>query len=224
MSVIFNNMIYGSFIYRGNYILSSGTKAPIYGTGPGTYPPSGWTGIQNASVDDGYIGPVSLPFTFYHSGVGYNSVYIESNSYLTYGAGSNNYSSLSASNPLLPKYFLGSADNSYQRVSYYTSGTNYFRVRYEGTAATSGTVGNPNIVYEVTHFNPAKTSGNNVIEVLVGKHSRTTAAAGLFGVANTTTYWATGTLVANQSYVFVGSATGNNHTIYSGYYMSGTDY
>jgi len=224
MSVIFNNMIYGSNIFRGNYVLTLGTKAPIYGTGPGAYPPTNWTGIQNVSFDDGFIGPVPLPFTFYHSGVGYTSVYIESNAYLTYGAGSNAFNSLSSSNPALPKYFLGAADNSYQRVSYFTSGTDYFRFRFEGTAGTSGTVGNPNIVYEVTHFNPSKTSGNSVIEVLVGKHNRGTAAGGLFGTANTTTYWATGTLVANQSYVFVGSATGNNHTIYSGYYMSGTNY
>lgn len=221
MSVIFNNLFYGSFTYRAGYVLTLGTKAPVFGTGPGTYPPTSWTGLQNVSADDAYIGPVLLPFTFYHSGVGYNSVYIGSNSYLTYGAGSNNYSGLSSSNPALPKYFLGSADNSYQRVSYYSFNADYFRIRYEGTSGTSGTVGNPNIVYEVTHFNPNKTNGNNVIEVLVGKHGRTT---GLFGSANTTNYWASGTIAANQSYVFVGSATGNNHTIYSGYYMSGTDY
>jgi len=221
MTVTFKNLVYGSFTYRANYVLTVGTKAPIFGTGPGVYPPSGWTGAQNTSFDDAYIGPVPLPFTFYHSGVGYNSVYIGSNSYLTYGAGSNAFNSLSSSNPALPKYFLGSADNSYQRVSYIASGTDYFRNRYEGTASTSGTVGNPNIVYEVTHFNPDMTSGNNVIEVLVGKHSRT---IGLFGVANTTTYWTSGTIAANQSYVFVGSATGNNHTIYSGYYMSGINY
>lgn len=221
MSVVFNNLIYTSFSYQGNYFLTLGTKAPVFGAGAGPYPPSSWTGLQNISADDAFIGPVPLPFTFYHSGVGYTSVYIGSNSYLTYGAGSNNFSGLSQSNPNLPKYFLGAADNSYQRVSIFTSGTDYFRLRYEGTAATGGTVGNPNIVYEVTHFNPAKTSGNNIIEVLVGRHSRT---SGLFGAANNSTFWTSGTISANQSYVFVGSATGNNHVIYSGRYMGGTDY
>ena len=126
------------------------------------------------------------------------------------------------SNPPLPKFFLGAADNSYQRVSYVFSGTNYVRIRYEGTASTSGTVGAPNIVYEVTHFNPSLFGGNNVIEVLVGKHSR--VSGGLFGSANTTTYYVSGTIAANQSYVFDGTATGNNHTLYTGYYISGTDY
>lgn len=226
MTVTFNNMVYGSFTYTVPpvpvvYNVTLGTKAPVYGAGNGPYPPSSWTGIQNASIDDGYILVSGFPFTFYHSGVGVTSVYVASNSYLTYGAGSNNFSSLAANNPLLPKYFLGAADNSYQRVAYIISTPNYVRIRYEGTASTSGLAGAPNIVYEVTHFNPSQFNGNNVIEVLVGKHART---SGLFGAANNTTYSVSSTIAANQSYVFVGSATGNNHTLYTGYYVSGTDY
>ena len=226
MTVTFNNMVYGSFVYRvpaipGVYNVTSGTKAPVYGTGPGAYPPSSWTGLINLSADDAYTIVPNFPFTFYHSGVASANVYVGSNAYLTYGGGSNVFNGLSSSNPALPKYFLGASDNSYQRVSYFTSGTNYVRLRFEGTASTSGTIGNPNIVYEVTHFNPALFSGNNVIEVLVGKHSRT---AGLFGAANNTTFYVSSTIAANQSYVFVGSATGNNHTLYTGYYISGTDY
>ena len=90
------------------------------------------------------------------------------------------------------------------------------------SASTSGTVGAPNIVYEVTHFNPSLFGGNNVIEVLVGKHAR--VSGGLFGSANTTNYYVSGTIAANQSYVFDGTSTGNNHTLYTGYYISGTDY
>lgn len=226
MSVTFNNMVYGSFTYRtpaapGVYNITSGTKAPVFGTGPGAYPPASWTGIQNVSADDAYVLVSGFPFTFRHSGVAGTSVYVGSNSYLTYGGGSNNFNGLSSSNPALPKFFLGSADNSYQRVSYFI-GTDYVRIRYEGNASTSGTVGNPGIVYEVTHFNPALFGGNNVIEVLVGKHNR--VAGGLFGSANNTTYYVSGTIAANQSYVFDGTATGNNHTLYTGYYISGTDY
>ena len=226
MSVTFNNMVYGSFTYRtpvapGVYNITSGTKAPVFGTGPGAYPPASWTGIQNASADDAYTIVPNFPFTFYHSGKASANVYVGSNSYLTYGGGSNVFNILSSSNPPLPKFFLGSADNSYQRVSYYI-GTDYVRLRYEGTGATSGTIGNPNIVYEVTHFNPALFGGNNVIEVLVGKHVRTFGA--LFGSANNTTYYVSGTIAANQSYVFDGTSTGNNHTLYTGYYISGTDY
>lgn len=227
MSVTFNNMVYGSFTYKvppapGVYSLTSGTKLPVYGTGPGLYPPTGsWVGIQNASADDAFRTVSAIPFTFYHSGLGTSIVYVGSNSYLTYGGGSNNYSALSSANPPFPKYFFGSADNSYQRVSYYVSGTDYIRIRYEGNGGTSGTVGNPGIVYEVTHFNPSLFNGNNVIELLVGKHNRT---AGLFGAANSTTFSVSSTITANQSYVFIGSATGNNHVLHTGHYIAGTDY
>lgn len=224
MSVIFNNMVYGSFTYRvpGVYTVTSGTKAPVYGAGPGAYPPSGWTGLQNVSLDDGFlIVPFPASFTFYHSGKATSNVYVSTNAYLTYGSGSNVYNALSSSNPALPKYFLGASDNSYQRVSYIHYSTDYVRIRYEGNGGTTGTVGNPGIVYEATHFNPTVFGGNNVIEVLVGKHNRT---AGLFGAANTTTYSVSSTIAANQSYVFVGSATGNNHTLYTGYYVAGTNY
>lgn len=222
MTVTFNNMVYGSFVYRtpSVYNITLGTKAPVYGTGPGAYPPSSWTGIWNVTADDAYTIVPNFPFTFRHSGRAVANVYVGSNSYLTYGGGANVFNSLSSSNPPLPKFFLGSADNSFQRISYYIS-TDYVRLRYEGNGTTSGTVGNPGIVYEVTHFNPSLFGGNNVIEVLVGKHNRT---AGLFGSANNTTYYVSTTIAANQSYVFDGTATGNNHTLYTGYYISGTDY
>jgi hypothetical protein len=146
MTVTFNNMVYGSFVYRapsipGVYNLTLGTKAPVYGTGPGAYPPSGWTGLINVSADDFFTIVPNFPFTFYHSGVAAANVYVGSNSYLTYGGGSNVFNGLTSSNPALPKYFLGASDNSFQRVSYFTSSTNYVRLRYEGTAGTGGTEG-----------------------------------------------------------------------------------
>ena len=90
MTVTFNNMVYGSFGYRapaapGIYSITSGTKAPVFGTGPGAYPPSGWTGLINQSFDDAYTIVQNMPFTFSHSGVTSANVYVESNSYLTYG-------------------------------------------------------------------------------------------------------------------------------------------
>ena len=196
------------------YSIVAGTKLPIYGTGGGTYPPTGsWTGIQNASVDDSFL-TINLPFTFYIAGSGYSTTYMGSNTYLTFSAGSSNFNSLGASNPALPKFMFGAADNSYQRVSRYAFGTDYQRIRYEGTASTGGTVGSPNIVLEITLFNPSLTGGNNVLELLVGNHSRTT---GVRMVANSTTQYATYTLTQNQSYVFEGNSNGTSWTIYTGY-------
>ncbi len=197
----------------GSYSIISGTKAPTYGAGGGTYPPSGWTGIQNASVDDNFL-TINLPFTFSIAGVGYTQTFMGSNTYLTFSAGSSNFNGLSASNPTLPKFMFGAADNSYQRVSRFTSGTDYLRIRYEGTAATSGTVGSPNIVLEITLFNPSLTGGNNVLELLVGNHSRIN---GVRMVASSTTQYATYTLSQNQSYVFEGNSNGTSWTIYTGY-------
>jgi hypothetical protein len=223
MTVTFIDFKYTSFKQPvSGFVLTSGTKGPVYGAGPGPYPPSiNWTGIQNGTVDDSFLTLSGFPFTFRFAGTGYTTVFIGSNSYLTYGAGSSIFNVLSASNPAVNKIFIGSADNSYQRVSHYISG-DYVRIRYEGNGSTSGTVGNPGIVYEVTHFNPDLTGGNNVVEILVGKHNRT---GGLFGAANATSYISTTpTISANQSYVLVGNDTGTNFTIYSGHYMSGTDY
>lgn len=197
----------------GPYSIVPGTKLPIYGTGGGAYPPSGWTGIQNASVDDSFL-TIALPFTFNIAGVGYTTTYMGSNSYLTFGAGSTLFNGLSASVPALPKFMFGAADNSYQRVSTYSFGTDYLRIRYEGTAATSGAVGSPNIVLEITLFNPSVTGGDNVLELLVGNHSRLT---GVRNVASATTAYATYTLSQNQSYVFQGNSTGTSWTIYTGY-------
>jgi hypothetical protein len=206
------------------YSIVSGNKAPIYGTGGGTYPPTGsWTGIQNSSVDDASLS-VTIPFTWTINSTGYTSAFVGSNTYITFGSGSSNYSSLSSSNPFLNKFHLGAADNSYQRVSRISNtagGQSYLRIRYEGNGSTSGTAGSPGIVYECTFFNPSSFGGKNVIEVLVGNHNRT---AGQFGVANTSTYYASGTIAANKSYVFEGNSTGTTWTIWTDYKVSGTDY
>lgn len=199
------------------YAVVSGTRAPVYGAGAGTYPPNAsWTGLFNSSADDAYL-TISLPFTFSIAGTGYTTTYLGSNSYFTFGSGATNYSSLSASNPAYPKMMYGAADNSYQRVSMVTYGSDYVRTRYEGTAATSGTAGSPNIVAEITFFNPTRTSGTNVVELLVGTHSRT---GGVACVASSSSAYATYTVAANQSYVFVGNAAGTSWTIYTGYHVN----
>jgi hypothetical protein len=200
--------------------VSFGNKLPIYGTGGGTYPPPGWTGIQNANADDQNLF-IGLPFTFYIAGSGYTAAYMGSNTYLTFGSGSNEWSGLSAFTPALPKFMFGAADNSYQRVSRFTSGTAYQRIRYEGAASTSGTVGSPNIVLEITLFNPANYDGYSVLELLTGNHGRT---GGARLVANSSTEYATYSQSSNASYVFVGSGIGNSWAIYSNSYVNNTDY
>jgi uncharacterized delta-60 repeat protein len=193
--------------------ITSTNKLPIFGTGGATtHPPSGWTSLQNSSADDAFR-TFNTSFNFTINNTNYTAHNIGSNTYITWGGGSNAFSSLSASNPALNKLHLGAADNSFQRVSSLQL-SNYSRVRYEGNQSTSGTVGSPGIVLEVTIFNPANYGGQQVIEVLVGNHGRTTGQA---GIATTSTYYTTWSMAVNTSFVLVGNSTGTSWTRYLGH-------
>lgn len=199
--------------------ITSGTKAPILGSGAAAiYPESGWTGLQNASVDDAFV-TVPLGFTFYMAGTAYTTAYVGSNSYLTFGSGSTNYSSLSASNPAFPKFAFGASDNSYQRVSYKQSAGNWCKIRYEGNGSTSGTVGAPGITVELTLYNPAFLGTSYyVCEILIGNHNRLSA---LWGAYSASAAYSSGTYSASSSHVFVSTdTTGSGWTQWASYYVT----
>ena len=193
-----------------------GYAAPVYGvSGAGTFPASGWSNLFNSNVDDSNMS-IAIPFTFYMAGTGYGTTFLGSNSYITFGTGSSVYSSLSAANPPYPKLMFGSADNSYQRVSSLASASS-LKIRYEGIGATSGTAGAPGIVVELTLFNPALFLGSlSVIEMRVGVHNQLT---GLSMIANASSSLLSYTLAQNQSYVFIGDATGSTWKVVSGAHM-----
>lgn len=190
----------------GRVLLFNGDNSSSSG-----WPPTGYTSIQNYSQDDNFL-QISLPFTYTKDAVNYNSIFVGSNSYITFGNGSSQYSSLSGGNPSVPTLHIGSADNSWQRVAYKSS-TNYLTVRFEGTASTGGTVGSPNIVWEATFFkyqnvNLDSTVFNDdhwghIIMLNVGTHSRT---GGQFGISNGASYNAQGTIAAQTSYLIMGRA------------------
>jgi hypothetical protein len=151
---------------------------------------------MSVSQDDRNL-PFIIPFSFTVGTYTGNQWYMGSNTYVTGSAGSSLYSGLSAANPALNKFHLGSADNSWQRV-WTVMGENFARFRYEGTASTSGTPGSPNIVLEFTFFKPVGLT--QYAEVVYGVHSR---ASGQYGVANTTSWLvAAGTVPASTSVVF----------------------
>lgn len=100
--------------------------------------------------DDGYW-TLPLPFSINYLGVSYNTIYPSTNFYQTFGNGSTVWSGVSISNPALPKIMWCAKDNSVQRIYYGTEGVapnRTFRVRQEGTASVSGTVGSPTMVCE----------------------------------------------------------------------------
>jgi hypothetical protein len=213
---------FSNFRYAHSYKIELGNTNPRYGSAGGQYPPFGftsWTGVQNSSSDDAFLN-IPFQFNFYINGTAYNSVNVGSNTYLTFGSGSTAYSNLSASNPPFPKIMLGAADNSYQRLSYFSK-SYYTMIRYEGTAATSGTVGSPNIVYEITFYPnsvfPTRTTFNH-IEVRVGNHSRTT---GTTLIGNASTAYLTWTTAANNSFVLYSTNfNGTSWTRLNGHYVN----
>lgn len=217
----------------GVYTLNTGTKAPVLGiVGQSPFPATGWTSIISASGDDDNR-QVTLPFTWTYNSNNYTSFYAASNFYVTFGAGSNVFNGITASNPALDKILFAAADNSWQRVSSNTSGTDYKRLRFEGTSSTSGTPGAPNMVYELTFFNPSLTGGVPWVELLVGIQARgnnnASVLSGLYSASAKLTGGDLGPfpnrgVSANQSYVMVGNASGTSWTVYTGYYVANTGY
>lgn len=200
----------------------SGNKLPTNGiTGANPYPSAGWTSVQNSDMDDESIN-IPLPFTVYMFGTGYNSVYFGSNTYLTFGGGSSEYSNLSATNPALSKIHFGASDNSSQRIAYYTT-DKYVRIRYEGSSSTEGTAGSPTIVVEFTIFNPMYIQGGNtIIEMLVGNHDITDGQAMIANASGSISV--AYTLTPSTSYVFEGDSTGNNFQVLSSHYVDNVEY
>ena len=111
--------------------------------------PGSLTMIQNAHVYDASIA-VALPFPVTFNGTSYTTVYVGSNGYLTFGAGSAVNSGINLLNPALPAILINAGDRSYQRV--YTGsedGNATFRIRYEGSNGAA-TPGFSTIFWEVT--------------------------------------------------------------------------
>lgn len=154
--------------------------------------------IQNAHADDANIS-VALPFTVSFEGANYTTVYVGSNGYLTFGAGSSEFSGLSASNPPLPGFHVNADDRSYQRVYAGSEDANAtFRIRYEGTASGSTNApGSSTVFWEVTFT--AATPGD--IKIDMGANAA--SGSGTSGVTDGAVYTATfanGTL--NTGYTF----------------------
>ena len=95
---------------------------------------------------------------------------------MTFGGGSTQYINLSASNPALQKIMINAADNSAQRIYYGSLGSapnRTYHVRWEGTNGTSGTLGSPNMVWEVTFYENAPSR----IDIQIGVNARVDTTA-----------------------------------------------
>lgn len=120
--------------------------------------------------DDGFW-QLTLPFDISFNGVTYNQVFIGTNTYITFGAGSTEYLRLGSSIPPLPKIMMCAADNSCQTLYYGTEGSapnRTYRVRYQGTNGTTPTFGSPNMIYEVIFYEAVP----NQIDLQIGTNFR----------------------------------------------------
>ena len=133
--------------------------------------PNGLTFTGNA--DDGYW-TVPLPFSITYLNQSYSVVYIGTNTYITFGAGSAEYAQLGNATPPLPKIMISANDNLAFRIYQGIEGSypnRTFRIRWEGhNAPSGGSSGSPDMIYEVTFYEaiPAK------VEVHTGVNSRWT--------------------------------------------------
>lgn len=210
--------------------MNKGTKSPLFGNEAATWitnlnnapTNAGYTLIENGTLDDGFY-TCNFLFGFNMYKQSYTTAYIGTNCYITFGGGSTQYRNFSPSNPPYRKFMIGARDDSCQRA-WILSNSDYFRARFEGTRGSTGTGGNPNVVYEVTFCNPSLFDGNNVIELLVGIHA--SAEDGVFMIANENTELTDNlpTFVQYQSYVFIGNRNGNYWSVYKGYSLTNPPY
>jgi len=101
---------------------------------------SGLTGSTTPTTgnnDDGFWELV-LPFNIEYLGNTYDRIFVGTNFYLTFGAGSEIYSNISVISPNLPKIMWGAADNSVQRIYHgieYVTGNDTFSVTNSGSSS-----------------------------------------------------------------------------------------
>jgi len=167
----------------------------------------GLTQYISNSFDDAFFQAPELPFQFFAFGVNYqSSLYVGSNSYITFGFGSRNYFGLSASNPGRG-LIIQAADNSYQRVWAGVVSGSKMRVYWEGTSSTGGTPGFPNMVWETTFYS------NNNIMVVVSLMGRSGAQ---YGISDGSQYVIQPPFAADTSFAIMTDNQGSTWSYSSG--------
>lgn len=160
---------------------------------------AGLTEIVNSATDDANIaiGDIGFDLDLY-GGNRRSSLYISSNSFVTFLAGSSAYNSFSDTYPGMG-LFVGAADRSWRSIWAGSDGPNSYRIRWEGYSSSS--TGPPSdSFWEMTFF------GDGVVMLVTGAMAFTSGYTsitdGLGG--NATPY----TLTSDNSWVFEPAGTG----------------
>jgi len=109
-----------------------------------------------SDYDDAFT-TIPLPFNINFNGTTYDTIYVGSNGYITFEAGSANNSHSFPADPSLPggpAIVMAMGDISYQRV-YHVQEGDTFRIRYEGnhTFSSQKINGSSDIIWEVVFYN-----------------------------------------------------------------------
>jgi hypothetical protein len=194
--------------------VKQGFLAPVLGSGVAV-DTTDWTTIVSVQADDAFVQTSNFGFAFTISGTEYETCFVSSNGYITFGSGSSAYASLSVTNPALNKLFFAAGDRNYRSV-YTKSGvyqsTKYFAIRWEGSATSSGSTSNVIVeiyIYEQKH-------ARQFVEVRFGTNS---ASATGMTLASPTAAYATGTSSADSSSVFSGNGAGTSWVLTSNRYI-----
>lgn len=185
-------------------------------TGTYLYPiVSQTTSAPPSGVDD-QNSQFTIPFSFKFFGADYGNnanggVYLGTNSYVTFGFGSNVYSGISASNPgrgilvnVTDNWQFNFTGNAYFSTAV-VNGVTVARVTYDGGRLSSYS----DLIYWQMDFFP-----NQKINLRLSAQT----AGGISGISNGSSFAPTFTTPANTNYVLESDNNGNNWTVNTGQY------
>jgi hypothetical protein len=130
--------------------VASATVTPITSSLLGSASLTALTTPTVGNNDDGFW-ILNLPFNIEYLGTEYSTIYVSTNHYLTFGAGSTVWANIGVSNPNLPKIMWCSDDNSVQRIYYGVEGTGsdtYTVTNSEASSYTINSSSNPSLTLQ----------------------------------------------------------------------------
>ena len=144
-----------------------------------------YTGSTLNNSDDNSI-EIELPWYITFLGQQYSTVWLGTNSYLTFGSGNDTYNPIMPVSIPQPGIFIASGDNSLQNYLYgvFTNGENTeFRIRYIGNIDPqyeNNHSGYPGIIWEAVFVSGV----TDQIKIIVGNNNRN--PGGVFGISDGT--------------------------------------
>lgn len=133
----------------------------------------------NGQYDDAFV-EVQLPFEVSFMGTTYSTVYVSSNSYVTFGSGYTLGTDFTEKNPPVPGIFIEAGDRSLQKL-YTRHISDQFTIRYEGSVLPQGpTYSAIEMEWEIT-FN--RNSGQ--MDIQIGENLAQLYAPGKSYIKNT---------------------------------------